>query len=189
MEARTVRYPIAMFVMAALAVIAIGVGVVAAVTNPNVYGPSWGRFSAAFTGHVYESQEHSTVRVSGGRTRTLTLFSYSNQPHSGWYAYSPQGTPGVFGAYDRYSISVEEGMPVRLLASGDKKAFFGPGVTEDDQSANGFSLATIGPECSDGECNAAEVMSNGRVVWNVEAFWEGPRRTIASFLASFEPIG
>lgn len=186
---RAVRHPITMFLMAILVVIGIGVGVLAATTSQKVYGPSWGRFTAAFTGHVYETQEHSTVRVSGGLTRTLTSFSYANQPHSGWFAYSPQGTPGVYGAYDRYSVSVAEGMPMRQLASGDKKAFFGRGVTEDEQGANGLSIATIGPQCSDGECNAAEVVSNGRVVWNVEAFWEGPRSTVASFLASFEPIG
>jgi len=37
---RTVRHPIAMFVVAVLLIIAIGVSVVAATTNPKVYGPS-----------------------------------------------------------------------------------------------------------------------------------------------------
>jgi hypothetical protein len=67
-----------------LTVIAIGVGVVAVTTHQTVYGPPWGRLSAAFTGHVYQTQEHSKVKVSGGLTRTLTSFSYSNRPHSGW---------------------------------------------------------------------------------------------------------
>jgi hypothetical protein len=66
---------------------------------------------------------------------------------------------------------------------------FRPGVTEDEQSTNGLSLATIGPQCSDGKCNGAEVVSNGRVVWNVEEFWEGPVSAAEGFLASFESIG
>jgi hypothetical protein len=115
--------------------------------------------------------------------------SYSNQPHFGWYAYSPHGKPGVYGAYDQYSVSVAEGMPMRLVDSGDKKAFFGPGVTEAQQSANGYSVTTIGPQCADGECNAAEVVASGRVVWNVEAFWVGPANTVGDFVASFKPIG
>jgi hypothetical protein len=185
---RTVRHPIALFVIVVLVVIGIGVGVVAATTNQRVFGPSWGSFTAAFTGHVYQTQERSKVRVSGGLTLTVTSFSYSNQPHFGWYAYAP-GSGGVFAAYDQYSVSVAEGMSMRLVVEGDRKNFFRPGVTEGEQVTSGVSVATIGPQCADGECNAAKVVSSGRVVWNVEAFWDGPVSTVKGFLASFEPLG
>lgn len=185
---RTVRHPITMFIISVLVVIGTGVGVVALTTNKSVYGPSWGRFTAAFSGHVYQTQEHSRVRVSSGSTLAVTSFSYSNQPHFGWYAYAP-GSGGVFGAYDQYSVSVAEGMPMRLVVEGDRKDFFRPGVSEEEQVTNGVSAATIGPQCADGECNAAKVVSNGRVVWNVEAFWDGPVSTVEDFLASFQPIG
>ena len=45
---RKFRHPIAVFVVAVLAVVGIGVGVVAATTSQRVYGPSWGRFTVAF---------------------------------------------------------------------------------------------------------------------------------------------
>jgi hypothetical protein len=90
-EARTVRYLIAMFVTAVLAVIAIGVGVVAAVTNPNVYGPSWGRFTAAFPGRVYVSHLGPIVSTSNGSIKfhnTRNTFTYANKPFSGVFAHA-----------------------------------------------------------------------------------------------------
>ena len=45
---RKVRHPIAVFIVIVLAVIGIGVGVVAA-TSERVYAPSGGRFSLAFS--------------------------------------------------------------------------------------------------------------------------------------------
>jgi hypothetical protein len=59
---QTLRYPIVMFVITALAVIGIGVGIVAATTNQNVYGPSWGRFTASFPGHVDVGNERLLQR-------------------------------------------------------------------------------------------------------------------------------
>ena len=56
---RTIRHPIVAFVVAVLAVIGIGVGLVAATTNPKVYGPPSGRFTAAFPGRVYESRQQT----------------------------------------------------------------------------------------------------------------------------------
>ena len=50
--------------MTVLVVIAIGVGVLAATTNPRVYGPSWGRFTAAFGGRVYVYLQHLPAHMS-----------------------------------------------------------------------------------------------------------------------------
>ena len=65
---RTVRHPIAMFIMAVLVVIGIGIGVVAVTQTSKVYGPSWGRFTAAFPGRVYVSHTRQPVSdfIRGG---------------------------------------------------------------------------------------------------------------------------
>jgi hypothetical protein len=202
---RKLHHPIVAFVVAVLVAIGIGVGVVAAVQSPKVYGPSWGRFSAVFPGHVYQQRGYTTfTRFGGGSgiygggsgmssssqsfTFRLSYFTYSNQP-SGWFAYDPRGRPGHYGAYDRYSVSVGEGTQARLTATDDRNSFFGPGVTEDQQRANGLSITIIGPQCADGDCDAVEIVGNARIVWNVEAFWQGPASSVETLLASFQPIG
>src|ERR1039458_2592590 len=119
---RPVRYPITMFVITVLTVIGIGVGIVAATTSQTVYGPSWGQFTASFPGHVYGTKEHAKIRFSGTPNAspisvTVTSFSYSNQPHFGWYAYAP-GTGGDFSAYDQYSVSVSNRLPMRQVLDG-----------------------------------------------------------------------
>ncbi len=48
------RHPIATFVVTVLAVIGIGVGVVAATTTEPVYGPPGARFTVTFPGRVNE---------------------------------------------------------------------------------------------------------------------------------------
>ena len=53
---RRLSRPIAMFVVLVLAVIAVGVGVVAATTSQSVNGPSWGHFSAGFSFRVHIKQ-------------------------------------------------------------------------------------------------------------------------------------
>jgi hypothetical protein len=190
---RTVRHPLVMFVMAVLVVIGIGVGVVAATTSQKVYGPSWGRFTAAFTGRVYESQEPPKVRVSSGLTDTFASLSYANQPWSGWVAYAPLG---IVGPSDLHVVTVTEGMSgilqsktglLRLVAA--DKTFLGPGTTEDEASANGLTIITLGPECADGQCHAEMVVSNGQVSWDLLAFSNGSVSTVQGFLNSFEPIG
>jgi hypothetical protein len=130
-----------MLTVAVLVVIGIGVGVVAVIETQTVYGPSWGKFTAAFAGHVYQTKgalEDVVPRQANPESgvRQVTSFSYSNQPHFGWYAYAP-GTGGVYSAYDQYSVSVSDGLPMRLVLDGDRKDFFRRGVTEDDQSKNG----------------------------------------------------
>ena len=79
---RTVQHPIAMFVIVVLVVIAIGAGVVAVTTNQKVYGPSWGRFTVAFPGRVYQYRGHTSMTggSSGATSFQSTLefpFEYS----------------------------------------------------------------------------------------------------------------
>ena len=91
---RPIKHPIVVFVVTVLAIIGIGVGVVAATTTQKVYGPSWGRFTAAFAGHVYQHQGHTSMAFLGSSTgsvpieNTLTLTfpdgSYSNVPQGHW---------------------------------------------------------------------------------------------------------
>lgn len=192
-KARRLKHPITVFIVTVLVVIGIGVGVVAATTDQTVYGPPWGRFTVSFSGHVYQTKVRSKISFFGKpnvspTSVTVTSFSYSNQPHFGWYAYAP-GTGAVFSAYDQYSVSVSNWLPMRQVLNSDRKDFFRRGVIEDDQIANGLSVVTIGPQCADGECNAAKVVSSGRVVWNVEAFWNGPASTVQGFVDSFAAIG
>ena len=68
-------------------------------------------------------------------------------------------------------------------------AFFAPGATEHDGNANGFVVALIGPRCIGDQCQAAEVVSNGKVLWELLAISKGPESTVDSFLDSFQPLG
>jgi hypothetical protein len=180
---RTVRHPIAMFVTAVLAVIAIGVGVVAATTNQTIYGPSWGRFSAAFMGHVY-------VQSSAYQARHTTSFIYANQPWSGWVAYSALGIaapPGLRSVIVTEGVTPTQSMSaLRRLAEGEQR-LLAPGHTNVTQ-ANGFTVVTIGPQCANGPCQAEMVVSNGRVVWDLLAS-NGSASAVEGFLDSFQPIG
>ena len=190
---RTIRHPITMFVTAILVVIGIGVGVVAATTSQKVYGPSWGRFSVAFPGRVNQYPGHLTVTFASGSSdsspfrSTMTLrftdFTYSND-YSGWVGYAPM--PGVLAQSD-LRVSVEPGIAVRMVVGSVRKAF--PGVLEDQQHADGFSVVTFGPRCESGLCSAAEVVSNGRVLWYLLAFSSRPAIAVQGFLDSFQPIG
>jgi hypothetical protein len=49
-----VRHPVALFIVTVLAVIGIGIGVVAATQTSKVYGPPGARFTVTFPGRVYE---------------------------------------------------------------------------------------------------------------------------------------
>jgi hypothetical protein len=51
---RELKHPIALFVPAVLVAIAAGVGVTAAITTSEVYGPPGARFTVAFPGRVGE---------------------------------------------------------------------------------------------------------------------------------------
>ena len=70
-----------------------------------------------------------------------------------------------------------------------KKFYFRAGVTESVQAENGFVATTVGPQCINGECKEALVVTNGRALWELLAFSRGPASTVEGFIASFQPIG
>ena len=92
-------HPIAAFVATVLAVIGIGVGVVVVAQAPRVYGPSWGRFTAAFSGPVYLRRGRTSTSYNplGGAgvpspfhcTVTLMFADLSYSNVQGWVGYLP----------------------------------------------------------------------------------------------------
>jgi hypothetical protein len=188
----TVRHPITMFVVVVLAVIGIGVGVVAATTNQKVYGPSWGRFSVAFPGLLYGCQTPATVRGASSATVKHTnagIFSCANVPN-GWTGYAPLVNPSEL--YSVTGVDASGGGAISaLLASAVRSdnGFFQARVTQSVQDANGFMVMTLGPQCANGECTEVRVVSKGQVVWELFAMSKGPVSTVERFIASFQPIG
>ena len=181
---RTILYPITMFVAAVLAVIGIGVAVVAATTSPLVYGPSWGRFSAAFPGRVSERQLSPDILAYGYEPS----LGYSSGG-TGWTGYAPISLP-----IEAYSVTAFHSpggntypSPVQLFAF--KTGWFHKRVSEDQQHANGLYVTTLGPQCARGSCRAVEIVSNGRVDWTVTAISPLSESAVESFLNSFQPIG
>ena len=197
---RKVRHPITGFVIAVLVVIGVSVGVVASTTNQKVYGPPGGRFTVAFPGRVYASQGLRSVSIGGDLCGSMPLrssvtqivppfstFSYSNWQPVGWVAYAP--LIGEVSPSDLRAVSVSVGVSARMVARGEKCAFFKTGVFEHDQHSNGIAITTIGPQCTKVQCRAAEVVSDGRVVWGLLAVSDGSMSAVEGFLASFGPIG
>ncbi|MGO9880696.1 MAG: hypothetical protein ACLPSM_15280 [Acidimicrobiales bacterium] len=185
------RHPITMFTVAVLIVIAIGVGVVAATQNSKVYGPSWGRFTAAFPGPVCGLPFPIPLR-SAMYTETSPIYfeTSTNLTHKcaiDWTRYAPLVLPSSLDSVEVYSqvaATATQGY-VRLA----KIELFHKGVREDVQNANGFVVTTLGPECMSGSCRVAEYVSNGRVLWTLMAISPGSGSKIESFLNSFAPIG
>jgi len=193
---RKVKHPIAVFVVAVLAVIGIGVGVVAASTSKPVYGPSWGRFSAAFSGSVHVARSGPVASAAeDDPLRYLTTYYYANQHFNGWFAYAPLS--GVIFPVGLRAVTVTEvsregrgsRSAMRLIARGAGGYLGGHGVRNSEQVANGLRVVTLGPRCSYGDCYAAKIVSNGRVEWNVLASANGPASVVEGFLDSFQPIG
>lgn len=204
---RRVKRPVAMFFLTVLALIGIGVGAVATTTHPEVYGPSWGRFTAAFSRRVYELRGDTTVSVPGDPrgltpfsspvTLNLPVFGYSTSS-SPWISYAPLAHGIYIPPGELDIVSVQTAVPASF-GSNDlviqqrlrviKGVFFSDGVTEVVQDGNGFSVTTVGPQCSNGQCRAAQVISNGRALWELLAVSAGPASTVEGFLASFQPIG
>ena len=178
------RHPIALFIITVQIAIGVGVGVVAVTQTSKAYGPSWGQFTASFSGKVY-------VQPATHQPGHTTSFIYANQPWSGWVAYSPLGIAAPPGLR---AVIVTEGSPptiqsasaLRRLADGERR-LFGPGQPHISQ-ANGFTVVTIGPRCAGGPCQAQMIVSNGRVVWDMLVFSNESPSTVESFLASFQAI-
>jgi hypothetical protein len=196
---RKLHHPIAMFIVAVLAVICIGVGVVAVTQTSKVYGPSWGRFSVAFRGRVYMFPGHTSVTVSGSNASSPV---WSTVTLEFPFEYSIASTPTTFCAVgvacdpnelDASVLRVTSGQPgvvaVHQMGSALAKVDFAARVAEVEQNANSLSVIMIGPQCRDDQCRDAEVVSNGRVLWCLLAFSKGSVSTVEGFLASFQPIG
>jgi len=194
---RTIRHPIGVFIVTVLAVIGIGVGIVAATTNQNVYGPSWGRFSAAFTGRVHVVSSGPVASAPrGDAMRYINTYYYANQHFNGWVGYSPLS--GSIFPPDLRAVVVTEvardepgsgSVMRRLIADPQGGYLSAAGARKTEEVADGLRVITLGPCCRYGECEAELVVSNGRVAWDVLAASDGPASTVAGFIASFQPIG
>jgi hypothetical protein len=156
------RNPIAVFIVAVLVVITIGVGAVGAVQSPKVYGPSWGRFSVAFARHDFQCP----VRGIHGRTFNLPFECTTSME-----------------AVSVFAIPLAN--PAKVAR---QRANIWRGATVSQRDADGLAVVTVGPECSHGQCRGAEVISNGRVLWYLLAL-SGSASGVEDFLASFQPIG
>ncbi len=183
--ARTVQHPITMFITAVLVVIAISVGIVAVTQTAKVYGPSWGRFTAAFPGRVCSPRLPIRPRLT---FHYENASSYTSKCPIGWTGYAPLASPLELDSVDVYG-HVETGSEMQGLMRLTTRLMFHAGVTEAVRSANGITVTNLGPQCSGDGCTAVEYVSNGRVLWTLTAISPGSVSTIESFLASFGPIG
>ncbi len=81
------------------------------------------------------------------------------------------------------------GVQSQLVVAYAKRGFPGAGVVEVKQNANGFSVVTLGPQCSV-LCMATEVVSKGPVLWAVVAVSSTRSSApVENFIASFQPFG
>ena len=190
------RHPIAMFVVTVLAVIGIGVGVVAATTTEPVYGPSWGRFTATFPGRMRVIYSPPVPSASfGDPLRYTTTFYYANQHFNGWVGYAP--LTGVLFPGNLRAVVVTEvtrhvrgsGLTTREIARPTGGYLSGPHARQDKTVVNGLTVLTFAPRCRYGQCQAEMVVSNGRVAWDVLAASDGSLSAVESFVESFQPIG
>jgi hypothetical protein len=179
-----------------LVVIAIGVGVVAAVQAPRVFGPSWGRFAVAFSGRVDLIHFGPIASASYGESlRYTTTFYYANQHFNGWVAYAPAS--GVMLPTDLRAVVVAEvtrhargsELATRQIAHPTGGFLSGTRPEKDRTVVNGLTVLALGPHCGYGQCQAEIVVSDGRVVWDVLAASNGPASTVEDFIDSFQPIG
>ena len=179
---RTVRHPVATFVVGVLVVIAVGVGVLAATTNQKIYGPSWGRFTAVFPGRVSEHRIGPEVWASG-------YAPSSGHSSFAWTAYAPPPQPSTLFSVTALNGPLGSNYALSLDVSLVSDGWFREGVVEVEQHANGLDVTTLGPQCIRGSCRAVESVSNGRVDWQLKAISPRSEDAVESFLASFQPVG
>jgi hypothetical protein len=177
---RTLRHPIAVFVVIVLMIIAIGVGVVAATTSQNVYGPSWGRFSASFPGRVYEEPFRLPV------------------PQPAMHYYSLGGWHSARSRFPGFSIAEAvsaEHVKVPVSAQDLRELFlelkggFAVPPTEHTQQVNGFRFTRLGPQCQEHLCQEVLIVVHNRTSWVLSAWSLVGLGPVESFLDSFQPIG
>ena len=186
------KHPIMTFAITILAVIAVVVGVVAATTNQKVYGPSWGRFSVAFSGPVC-GLPFPIPRGSARYTETSPIY-FETSPQLtdkcaiNWTGYAPLALPSSLDSVDVWG-RVVTASAMRRYVRLERLLLFNGRASEHVEQANGFAVTTLGPECARGSCSGVEYVSNGRVLWTLTAISPRSLNAVEDFLASFQPIG
>ena len=144
---QTLKHPITVFIIAVLAVVAIGVGVMAGTQTSKVYGPSWGRFTASFPGRMRVIYSPPVPSASfGDPLRYTTTFDYANQRFNGWVAYAP--LTGVILPADLRAVVVTEvtrhvygsGLAMRQIAHPTGGYLSGTPPREDKTVVNGLTV-------------------------------------------------
>ena len=189
---RKLRHPITNFIVTVLMVTGIGVGVVAAVQAPKVYGPSWGRFSAAFNGPVC-GLPGLIPRGSATYTEASPIYfeTSSKLTHRcavRWTGYAPLALPSSLDSVDVWG-HVVTASAMRGYVLLDRLLLFSGRASEHVEHVNGFVVTTLGPKCMSGSCRDVEYVSNGRVLWTLTAISPESVSAVEDFLASFQPIG
>lgn len=178
---RKLRHPIAVFVVTVLVVIGIGVGVVVATTNQKVYGPSWGRFTVAFSSRVQE------------QPLTQTVFNYdSSVIYEGRNPFL-HGRIAIDDHVTTYQVSEDvSGDYLREAALGYQGALPVPLPSEprqDTEHVNGFRFLRLGPSCARTFCEGVWIVVQNRTTWVLTATSFLGLGPVSAFLNSFQPIG
>ena len=151
-----------MFVVAVLVVIGIGVGVMADSANPTVYGPSWGRFTAAFDGPVKVVRPSEIRFASQSLTESVAVLR----------AIGPSGVKCAGGFWTGYAPVMPSGHPqVSCL--------------------NGVQVWTYPLRCGrlvERACTDAKIVVAQQVGYFVVAS-SSNTEDAESFIRSFQPIG
>jgi hypothetical protein len=138
-------------------------------------------------GRVYGFQTPERRGSRGLGFTPAVAFDYATFPQ-GWVGFAPLSIPNELDAVYRVDVrgtaSAFAASAIRFV----KKFYFHAGVTESLQAANGFMVTTIGPQCTNGECKEALVITNGPAVWELAAFSRAPVSAVESFIDSFQPI-
>jgi hypothetical protein len=174
---RKLNHPIAVFVVAVLVVIGIGVGVVAAVQTSKIYGPSWGRFTAAFPGRVYGGEGLSTGQLAGN------VYFHSSESYAG-----RAGRPGVLITDGVSAHQILEPQQVSELVL-EVKRTFPVRLTESTEHINGFLTTRLGPIWVQRSCDEVLIVVHNRTCWFLSATSSVGCGSVVAFMDSFEPIG
>ena len=183
---RTVRHPITMFIIGMLVVIGVGVGVVAATTNQTVYGPSWGRFAAAFTvapkGTITPER---TQQLGDGGSLTTGASAYYVSPPRNWTFGELHISVDVL-PYEDTSLGLDRSEWRNLTGSS--------GGTVSSTDLPGYSVFTLPPSCDlrligrRVGCVMEELVTGKDATWQVTVYGQTTPDGAERFLASFQPI-